>query len=241
MAAVPCTSTAPLAPTVDIPRTQENPYGPRVRSSNSSRRPCTVSPRVLEALKVRVSQDKFSIPSSSTFISDSPLDLSVRSRSSSSSSGLISDPNLARMAFLTSYPFASFSFHSIPEASASAFSPVLFLEIMEAPGLSTSHLVASIAAVLREIYPEERRIQSIPNPSIPRVELVEVLPTDSPVPSTSNSIQWKIFSYLEEEISSLTNVPFIILRFLLHLKFKTFLSFAPALELNYPIYVFPIF
>jgi hypothetical protein len=167
MTAVPSTSTA-SQPVMVNPENLEVPYSPRVRSSVSIKRPRTVSPRALEALKVKVSQDAMSASSTSVSTADSPLDLSCRPCSSS-------------------FPNTTFSFHPVASTSASS-------EVSEAPSASTSFLVAPRATLLREMMPEERSIKLVfssdrPDLPFPRVELLEVPTTGSPTPSTSTSSQ----------------------------------------------------
>ena len=167
MTAVPSTSTA-SRPIMANPENLEVPYGPRVRSSVPTKRPRTLSPRTLEALKVKVSQDAMSASSTSVSTTDSPLDLSCRPCSSS-------------------FPNTTFSFHPVASTSTSS-------EVSEAPNASTSFLVAPRATILKEMMPEERSIKLVfgsnrPDLPFPRVELIEIPTTSSSTPSTSTSSQ----------------------------------------------------
>ncbi len=181
-------------PDLAIPSTSTAPFSTNTGNSSNprplSKRPRTVSPRTLEALKVKVAQDKMSGSMATTSSSDLPLDLSIRS---SSSGGLLSDPYLAKMAFLADYPNTSFSLHPLSEAHAST-SLGASSEVLEASEASTSFLVAPNATILREMMPEERTIKLVfssdrPDLPFPRVELVETPTTGSPTPSTSTSSQ----------------------------------------------------
>lgn len=163
----------PSTSSQSAPKVLDNPFGPKMRSSSSlSKRPRVVSPKALDALKAIVSRDKGLSPVASTS-STTPFDLPLNlSKSTTDSTGVSSNPDLARMALLSNFPNTTFS---ISEASR-----------LPIPGFSrseTSRQVVTSAVTLEEISADEREISSVFNFALlePRIELVEL-----PSPEVSN-------------------------------------------------------
>ncbi len=170
----------PSTSSQSAPRVLENPFCPKMRSSSSlSKRPRVVSPKALDALKAIVSQSKGFSPVASTS-SSTPFDLPLNlSKSKAASAVVSSNPDLARMAFLSNFPNTTFS---ISEASRLPITG-LYEETASGSQLEISQQVAANAVTLEEISADEREISSVFNFALlkPRVELVEL-----PSPETSN-------------------------------------------------------
>ena len=163
----------PSTSSQSAPKVLDNPFGPKMRSSSSlSKRPRVVSPKALDALKAIVSRDKGLSPVASTS-STTPFDLPLNlSKSKTDSTGVSSNPDLARMALLSNFPNTTFSISEASRLSVSGFSQP-----------ETSRQVVTSAVTLEEISTDEREISSVFNFALlePRIELVEL-----PSPEVSN-------------------------------------------------------
>ncbi len=172
---IPSTSRAePVEP--GVPRVLEgHPYSLRLKSSSSLlRRPRTVSPSVLETLKTLVARSKGLSPVASSS-STTPFNATTTGLSSRSSTSLVSNPELARLAFLSNFPNATFS---MSEASILPVSE----EVCVPHRFGVSHQVEVDTTTLRDNSDDERGISSVINSALlePRVELVELpSPTSS--------------------------------------------------------------
>jgi len=164
----------PSTSSQSAPKVLDNPFGPKMKSSSSlSKRPRVVSPKALDALKAIVSRDKGLSPVASTS-STTPFDLPLNlSKSTTDSTGVSSNPDLARMALLSNFPNTTFSISEASRLPISGFSRP-----------ETSRQVVTSAVTLEEISADEREISSVFNFALlePRIELVEL-----PSPEVSNS------------------------------------------------------
>jgi len=139
----------------------------------------------MEALKAIVSRRKGLSPVASTSSStpfDLPLDLS---KPSTASAGLVYNPDLARMAFLSNYPNATFSTSETPRLLPSTSrSEVVYVSLS-----GISQQVVSSAVTLQEIPSDEREIDFIFNPALltPRVELVEISSPEASISPSGDS------------------------------------------------------
>jgi hypothetical protein len=172
---VPSTSrTEPVEPGVSKVL-EGHPHSLRLKSSSSLlRRPRTVSPSVLETLKTLVARSKGLSPVASSS-STTPFNATTMDLSSKPSTGLASNPELARLAFLSNFPNTTFS---VSEASRLPISE----EIYTPRRFEISHQVEVDTTTLRGNSDDERGISSVINPALlePRVELVELpSPTSS--------------------------------------------------------------
>jgi len=170
----------PSTSSQSAPKILDNPFGPKMRSSSSlSKRPRVVSPKALDALKAVVSQSKGFSPVASTS-SSTPFDLPLNlSQSKAASTGVSSNPDLARMALLSNFPNTTFSISEASRLPISGF----YGEAASESHPETSQRVVASAVTLEEISADEREISSIFNLALlePRVELVEL-----PSPEASN-------------------------------------------------------
>jgi len=171
---VPSTSrTNPVESSV--PKMEGHAHSLRLKSSSSLlRRPRTVSPSVLETLKTLVARSKGLSPvvSSST---TTPFNATATDLFSKPPIGLVSNPELARLAFLSNFPNTTFS---MPEASRLP----IFEEVPTPHRFEISHQVEVDTTTLQNNPDGEREINSIINPALlePRIELVELpSPTSS--------------------------------------------------------------
>jgi len=166
---VPSTSRAEPVE-LGVPKVLEgHPHSLRLKSSSSLlRRPRTVSPSVLETLKTLVARSKGLSPVASSS-STTPFNATTIGLSSRSSTGLASNPELARLAFLSNFPNTTFS---MSEASRLPISE----EIHTPHRFEISHQVEVDTTNLRSNSDNEREISSVINPALlePRVELVEL-------------------------------------------------------------------
>ncbi len=133
-----------------------------------------MSPSVLETLKTLVAQSKGLSPvvssSSTTPFNATAMDLFPRPPT-----GLVPNPELARLAFLSNFPNTTFS---VSEASRLPISEGVFTPHR----FETSHQVEVDTTTLQNNPDSERDISSVINPALlePRVELVELpSPTSS--------------------------------------------------------------
>ncbi len=172
---IPSTSrTDPIGSSV--PKVLEgHPHSLRLKSSSSLlRRPRTVSPSVLETLKTLVARSKGLSPVVSSS-SSTPFNATAMDLFSKPPTGLVPNPELARLAFLSNFPNTTFSMSEasrfpIPEE---VFTPHRF---------EISHQVEVDTTTLQNNPDSEREISSVINPALlePRVELVELpSPTSS--------------------------------------------------------------
>ena len=171
---VPSTSrTNPVESSV--PKMEGHAHSLRLKSSSSLlRRPRTVSPSVLETLKTLVARSKGLDPivssSSTTPFNATGVDLVSRPLT-----GLVSNPELARLAFLSNFPNATFS---MSEASRLPISE----EVFTPHRFEISHQVEVDTTSSQNNPDSEREISSVINPALlePRIELVELpSPTSS--------------------------------------------------------------
>jgi hypothetical protein len=177
---IPSTSSQPA------PRVLENPFGPKMRSSSSSslsKRPRIMSPKALDALKAIVSQSKGFSPVASTS-SSTPFDLPLNlSKSKTASTGVTSNPDLARMALLSNFPNTTFSISEASRLPTSGF----FREAASESQPEMSQQVVANAVTLEEISADEREISSVFNFALlePRVELIELPSPEASHPDRS--------------------------------------------------------
>jgi hypothetical protein len=152
-----------------------HPHNLRLKSPSSLlRRPRTVSPSVLETLKTLVARSKGLDPivssSSTTPFNATGVDLASRPLT-----GLVPNPELARLAFLSNFPSTTFS---MSEASRLPISEEVF-----APHRFEISHQAEVDTTSSQNNPDsEREISSVINPALlePRIELVELpSPTSS--------------------------------------------------------------
>jgi len=147
----------------------------RLKSPSSLlRRPRTVSPSVLETLKTLVARSKGLDPIVSSS-STTPFNATAMDLVSRPLTGLIPNPELARLAFLSNFPNTTFS---MSEASKLPIS-----EEVPAPHRFEISRQAEVDTTSSQSNPDsEREISSVINPALlePRIELVELpSPTSS--------------------------------------------------------------
>ncbi len=159
-----------------VPKVLEgHPHGLKLKSSSSLlRRPRTVSPSVLETLKTLVARSKGLSPVVSSS-STTPFNATALDLFSKPPTGLVPNPELARLAFLSNFPNTTFS---MSEASRLPISE----EVFTPHRFEISHQVKVDTTTLQNNPDSEREISSVINPALlePRVELVELpSPTSS--------------------------------------------------------------
>jgi hypothetical protein len=152
-----------------------HPHNLRLKSPSSLlRRPRTVSPSVLETLKTLVARSKGLDPivssSSTTPFNATGVDLASRPLT-----GLVPNPELARLAFLSNFPSTTFSMSEASRLpiSEEGFAPHRF---------GIPHQVEVDTTSSQNNPDSEREISSVINPALlePRIELVELpSPTSS--------------------------------------------------------------
>lgn len=170
---IPSTSRTDPAESSVSRVSEGHPHGLRLKPSSSLLgRPRTVSPAVLETLKTLVARSKGLSPvvssSSTTPFNAAAMDLKPPT-------GLVSNPELARLAFLSNFPSATFS---MSEASRLPISE----EVFTPHRLEISHQVEVDTTSSQNNPDIEREISSVINPALlePRIELVELpSPTSS--------------------------------------------------------------
>ena len=172
---VPSTSRAdPVGPGVSKVL-EGHPHSLRLKSSSSLlRRPRTVSPSVLETLKTLVARSKGLSPVVSSS-STTPFNATATDLFSKPPTGLVPNPELARLAFLSNFPNTTFS---MSEASRLP----IFEEVFTPQRFEISRQVEVDTTTLQNNPDGEREINSIINPALlePRIELVELpSPTSS--------------------------------------------------------------
>ncbi len=152
-----------------------DPHSLKSKSSSSLlRRPRTVSPSVLETLKTLVARSKGLSPVVSSS-STTPFNATAMDLFSKPPTGLVPNPELARLAFLSNFPNTTFS---MSEASRLPISE----EVFTPHRFEISHQVEVDTTTLQNNPDSEREISSVINPALlePRVELVELpSPTSS--------------------------------------------------------------
>ena len=170
----PIPSTSRTNP-VSVPKVEGHAHSLRLKSSSSLlRRPRTVSPSVLETLKTLVARSKGLSPVVSSS-STTPFNATATGLFPKPPIGLVPNPELARLAFLSNFPNTTFS---MSEASRLP----LFEEVFTPHRFEISHQVEVDTTTLQNNPDGEREISSVINPALlePRVELVELpSPTSS--------------------------------------------------------------
>jgi hypothetical protein len=158
-----------------VPKVEGHARSLRLKSSSSLlSRPRTVSPSVLETLKTLVARSKGLNPVVSSS-STTPFNATATDLFSKPPTGLVPNPELARLAFLSNFPNTTFS---MSEASRLP----IFEEVLTPHRFEISHQVEVDTTTLQNNPDNEREISSIINPALlePRVELVELpSPTSS--------------------------------------------------------------
>ena len=158
-----------------VPKMEGHAHSLRLKSSSSLlRRPRTVSPSVLETLKTLVARSKGLSPVVSSS-STTPFNATATDLFSKPPIGLVPNPELARLAFLSNFPNATFS---MSEASRLP----IFEEVSTPHQFEISHHVEVDTTTLQTNPDGEREINSVINPALlePRIELVELpSPTSS--------------------------------------------------------------
>ena len=158
-----------------VPKVEGHAHSLRLKSSSSLlRRPRTVSPSVLETLKTLVARSKGLSPVVSSS-SSTPFNATATDLFSKPPIGLVPNPELARLAFLSNFPNTTFS---MSEASRLP----IFEEVPTPHRFEISHQVEVDTTTLQNNPDGEREINSIINPALlePRIELVELpSPTSS--------------------------------------------------------------
>lgn len=154
---------------------EDHPHSLRLKSPSSLfRRPRTVSPSVLETLKTLVARSKGLSPVVSSS-STTPFNATATDLFSKPPIGLVPNPELARLAFLSNFPNTTFS---MSEASRLPISD----EVFTPHRFEISHQ-AEVDTTSSQNNPDsEREISSVINPALlePRIELVELpSPTSS--------------------------------------------------------------
>ena len=178
----PFTRTEPIPSTsranpveLSVPKVEGHAHSLRLKSSSSLlRRPRTVSPSVLETLKTLVARSKGLSPVVSSS-STTPFNATATDLFSKPPIGLVPNPELARLAFLSNFPNTTFS---MSEASRLP----IFEEVPTPHRFEISHHVEVDTTTLQNNPDGEREINSIINPALlePRIELVELpSPTSS--------------------------------------------------------------
>jgi hypothetical protein len=173
----PIPSTSKADPVeLSVPRMLEGlPHSLRLRSSSSLlRRPRTVSPSVLETLKTLVARSKELSPVVSSS-STTPFNAITMDLHPKPPTGLVSNPELARLAFLSNFPNSTFS---MSEASRLPISE----EVPTLHRFEISHQVEVDTTSLQNDSNTEREISSVINPALlePKIELVELPSPTSP-------------------------------------------------------------
>ena len=172
---IPSTSRTDPAESSVSKVSEGHPLSLRLKSPSSLlKRPRTVSPSVLETLKTLVARSKGLDPvvssSSTTPFSAAAMDLTTRPLT-----GLVPNPELARLAFLSNFPNTTFS---MSEASKLPISEEVFV-----PHRFEISRQAEVDTASSQSNPDsEREISSVINPALlePRIELVELpSPTSS--------------------------------------------------------------
>ena len=154
---------------------EDHPHSLRLKSPSSLlRRPRTVSPSVLETLKTLVARSKGLDPVVSSS-STTPFNAAAMDLVSRPLTGLVPNPELARLAFLSNFPNTTFSMSEASRLPISdeAFTPHRF---------EISHQAEVDTTSLQNNPDSEREISSVINPALlePRIELVELpSPTSS--------------------------------------------------------------
>lgn len=158
-----------------VPKMEGHAHSLRLKSSSSLlRRPRTVSPSVLETLKTLVARSKGLSPVVSSS-STTPFNATATDLFSKPPTGLVPNPELARLAFLSNFPNTTFS---MSEASRLP----IFEEVPTPHRFEISHHVEVDTTTLQTNPDGEREINSVINPALlePRIELVELpSPTSS--------------------------------------------------------------
>ena len=158
-----------------VPKVEGHAHSLRLKSSSSLlRRPRTVSPSVLETLKTLVARSKGLSPVVSS-TSTTPFNATATDLFSKPPIGLVPNPELTRLAFLSNFPNTTFS---MSEASRLP----IFEEVPTPHRFEISHQVEVDTTTLQNNPDGEREINSIINPALlePRIELVELpSPTSS--------------------------------------------------------------
>ena len=158
-----------------VPKMEGHAHSLRLKSSSSLlKRPRTVSPSVLETLKTLVARSKGLSPVVSSS-STTPFNATTTDLFSKPPTGLVPNPELARLAFLSNFPNTTFS---MSEASRLP----IFEEVFTPQRFEISRQVEVDTTTLQNNPDGEREISSIINPALlePRVELVELpSPTSS--------------------------------------------------------------
>ena len=159
----------------NVPKVEGHAHSLRLKSSSSLlRRPRTVSPSVLETLKTLVARSKGLSPVVSSS-STTPFNATATDLFSKPPTGLVPNPELARLAFLSNFPNTTFS---MSEASRLP----IFEEVPTPHRFEISHQVEVDTTTSQNNPNSEREISSVINPALlePRVELVELpSPTSS--------------------------------------------------------------
>ena len=158
-----------------VPKVEGHAHSLRLKSSSSLLKgPRTVSPSVLETLKTLVARSKGLSPVVSSS-STTPFNATATDLFSKPPIGLVPNPELARLAFLSNFPNTTFS---MSEASRLP----IFEEVPTPHRFEISHQVEVDTTTLQNNPDGEREINSIINPALlePRIELVELpSPTSS--------------------------------------------------------------